>query len=129
MKYLKIALGTIAVITCLLGCIWILQGVNILPGSFMTGDIRWAYRGIAVVIVGGTLLYWALRTPVWTSVMGTVSVFIVLMGGIFFLQGINILPGSSMTGDIRWAYRGAALAVIGIALFVLSRRKRQLAAK
>jgi hypothetical protein len=63
MKYLKIALGTIAAIACLLGCVWILQGVNILPGSFMTGDIRWAYRGAAVAIVGGVLLYWVLRTP------------------------------------------------------------------
>ena len=129
MRYAKIALGTIAAIACLLGCIWILQGVNILPGSFMTGDIRWAYRGVVVVIMGGTLLYWAIRTPVWTSVVGTVSVFIVFLGGIFFLQGINVLPGSSMTGDIRWAYRGAVLAAIGVALFVLSRRKRQLAAK
>ena len=33
------------------GCIWFLQGINILPGSFMTGQIRWAvYGGIAVVV-------------------------------------------------------------------------------
>jgi hypothetical protein len=32
-----------------MGLIWILQGVNILPGSFMTGDIRWAWRGINIL--------------------------------------------------------------------------------
>jgi hypothetical protein len=126
MKYVKIALGSIAVIACLLGCIWILQGVNILPGSFMTGDMRWAYRGAVVAILGGALLYWVLRTPgIWRGVVGTVGVFLALQGGIFILQGVNILPGSFMTGDIRWAYRGAVLAAIGIALLLLALRKRQ----
>jgi len=126
MKYVKIALGSIAVIACLLGCIWILQGVNILPGSFMTGDMRWAYRGAVVAILGGALLYWVLRTPgIWRGVVGTVGVFLAFQGGVFILQGVNILPGSFMTGDIRWAYRGAVLAAIGIALFLLARRKRQ----
>ena len=32
------------------GVIWFLQGINKLPGSFMTGQIEWAvYGGIAVV--------------------------------------------------------------------------------
>ena len=128
MKYVKIALGSIAVIACLLGCIWILQGVNILPGSFMTGDIRWAYRGAVVAILGGALLYWVLRTPgIWRGVVGTVGAFLALQGGIFILQGVNILPGSFMTGDIRWAYRGAVLAAIGIALLLLALGKRQTA--
>jgi hypothetical protein len=128
MKYLKIALGTIGLIASLLGIVWILQGVNILPGSFMTGDIRWAYRGAVVGIVGAALLWWALRTPgIWRGVLGSFGVFIALQGIIFFLQGINVLPGSMMTGDIRWAYRGGVLAVIGIGLLLLSRRKRQVA--
>jgi hypothetical protein len=129
MRYVKIAFGVIAVLACVLGCVWFLQGVNILPGSFMTGDIRWAYRGAVAAIVGATLLYWVLRTPgIWRGVMGTVGVLIVLQGGLFILQGIGLLHGSSMTGDIRWAYRGAVLATIGIALFLLARRKRQAAA-
>ena len=126
MRYVKIALGAIAVIACLLGCVWILQGVNILPGSFMTGDIRWAYRGAVVAVVSATVLYWALRTPgIWRGVLGTVGVFIAFQGCVFALQGINVLPGSSMTGDIRWTYRGVVIAAIGIGLFLLSRRKRQ----
>jgi len=35
-----------------MGIVWILQGVNILPGSFMTGQIQWAYRGAGCVVVG-----------------------------------------------------------------------------
>jgi hypothetical protein len=39
------------------GVIWILQGVNILPGSFMTGQIAWAWRGAFIAILG-ILLVW-----------------------------------------------------------------------
>lgn len=128
MNSFKVILGTVAVIAFMLGCVWMLQGVNILPGSFMTGDIRWTYRGAGVALVSAGLLVWTLRTPgIWRGVLTAVGVFIALQGGIFFLQGINVLPGSSMTGDIRWAYRGAILAAIGIALFLLARRKRQVA--
>jgi hypothetical protein len=129
MRYLKIALGTIGLIASLLGIVWVLQGVNVLPGSFMTGDIRWAYRGAVVGIVGAALLWWALRTPgIWRGVLGCFGVFIALQGIIFFLQGINLLQGSSMmSGNIRWAYWGGLLAVIGIGLLLLSRRKREVA--
>jgi hypothetical protein len=39
-----------------IGVVWILQGMNILPGSFMTGQIVWAWRGAAAVVVGILLL-------------------------------------------------------------------------
>ena len=51
------------------------------------------------------------------------SVLMILGGGVWILQGINILPGSFMTGDPRWALRGAVLAVLGIILFVLASRR------
>ena len=35
--------------------IWLLQGINVLPGSFMTGQIRWAVYGGAVVVRIGLL--------------------------------------------------------------------------
>jgi hypothetical protein len=28
---------------------------------------------------------------------------LMVIGGAWFLQGINVLPGSFMTGQIRWA--------------------------
>jgi len=35
-----------------IGVVWILQGSGLLPGSFMTGQLFWAYMGIAAVSVG-----------------------------------------------------------------------------
>lgn len=47
-----------------------------------------------------------------------------LMGGIWFLQGINILPGSFMTGQTKWAAYGALLIVVGAGVLVRANRKR-----
>lgn len=43
------------------GMIWILQGVNILPGSFMTGDPQWAINGAITAAVGAGLFWFASR--------------------------------------------------------------------
>jgi hypothetical protein len=51
------------------------------------------------------------------------AVLLILMGAVWILQGVNILPGSFMTGQIAWAWRGAAAAAIGIMLLVLASRK------
>ena len=34
---MKITLNIVGVILVTFGCIWFLQGINVLPGSFMTG--------------------------------------------------------------------------------------------
>jgi len=52
-----------------------------------------------------------------------VGVLAVLLGGVWVLQGLNVLPGSFMTGDVRWALYGAVLALGGLALLVWSRRE------
>ncbi len=57
-----------------------------------------------------------------------VCVLLMLVGCIWFLQGINVLPGSFMTGQMRWAVRGGILVVAGIVGLVYSSRKRQRAA-
>ena len=41
--------------------------------------------------------------------LNAVGGMIFLAGLVFFLQGINILPGSSMTGDPQWAINGAIM--------------------
>lgn len=48
-KWLGLAVG---VLLDVIGVIWILQGSGLLPGSFMTGQVFWAYMGIAAVGVG-----------------------------------------------------------------------------
>jgi len=56
--------------------------------------------------------------------MTIAGVLLVLMGGVWILQGINVLPGSFMTGQTKWAVYGALTAVAGIVLIVLARRGR-----
>jgi len=51
----------LAVVLLAIGIVWILQGVNILPGSFMTGQMVWAYRGGAVSLAGVVILLLTLR--------------------------------------------------------------------
>jgi hypothetical protein len=51
------------------------------------------------------------------------GVLMVLLGGIWFLQGINVLPGSFMTGELRWAVYGGILAAAGIWLLLRTRRR------
>jgi hypothetical protein len=56
--------------------------------------------------------------------LNILGLIFVLMGGVWFLQGINILPGSFMTGQIRWAIYGGIAVVAGLALLVAANRRR-----
>ncbi len=57
--------------------------------------------------------------------LNILGVCLVLAGGIWFLQGVNILPGSFMTGDPKWAVIGGISFLAGIAaLFAANRRRR-----
>ena len=47
---------------------------------------------------------------------------LMLCGFVWFLQGINVLPGSFMTGQTKWAVYGAIAFVVGVVLFVVARR-------
>jgi hypothetical protein len=58
---MRIASSIIGVVMVLMGSVWILQGINVLPGSFMTGQLRWAAWGTVAVIAGIGLLVWASR--------------------------------------------------------------------
>ena len=53
-----------------------------------------------------------------------IGMLLILAGGTFFLQGINILPGSFMTGDSQWAVNGAVMIVIGLGLMLWVNRRR-----
>jgi hypothetical protein len=52
-----------------------------------------------------------------------IGTLLFLAGGVWFLQGINILPGSYMTGDPQWAVNGGIAMAIGAGLFMLTNRK------
>jgi hypothetical protein len=57
--------------------------------------------------------------------LNIVGVILVILGSVWFLQGINVLPGSFMTGQIRWAVYGGALAAAGIVLMLAINRQRR----
>ena len=50
---------------------------------------------------------------------------IFLAGLVFFLQGINILPGSYMTGDPQWAINGSIMMVLAVGLFVFANSRKR----
>ena len=54
---------------------------------------------------------------------------LVLFGVIWFLQGINVLPGSFMTGQVQWAVYGGIAVAAGVALLLVDGRRRETAAQ
>ena len=57
-------------------------------------------------------------------VLRILAFFLILFGVIWILQGVSVLPGSFMTGQIQWAYRGGIAVIAGIAILIFSMRKR-----
>jgi hypothetical protein len=53
---MRIAWNILGALLVFLGSVWFLQGINVLPGSFMTGQIRWAVYGGMAVVAGAVLL-------------------------------------------------------------------------
>ena len=41
---------------------------------------------------------------------------ILLAGAVFAGQGLGFIPGSFMTGDMKWFWIGGAMVVVGLAL-------------
>jgi hypothetical protein len=52
----------IGAVMCVTGMVWLLQGIRVLPGSFMTGSSFWAIVG-AVVAVAGIAVFIGLARP------------------------------------------------------------------
>src|SRR5215212_176232 len=51
-RYVLLIVGGLMI---LMGGVWLLQGIGILPGSFMTGQMFWAVMGMVFLVVGGLL--------------------------------------------------------------------------
>ncbi len=43
------------IVLSIIGTVWILQGIGLLPGSFMTGQFEWAIYGALTVAAGVVL--------------------------------------------------------------------------
>ena len=58
---MRLLLNVVGAVVALVGIVWILQGINVLPGSFMTGQIKWAYYGTIALVAGCVSLFSAKR--------------------------------------------------------------------
>jgi len=58
---MKILLRVVGVVLMLVGVIWFLQGINVLPGSFMTGQFKWAVYGGIAFVAGAAAMFFAMR--------------------------------------------------------------------
>jgi hypothetical protein len=59
-----------------------------------------------------------------TIILAGVGVLIILAGVIFTLQGVGVIGGSGMSGDSFWAVAGPVIALVGLAIAVVSLRRR-----
>jgi uncharacterized membrane protein len=53
---MKRALTVVGIVLVILGAVWYFQGTDVLPGSFMTGQRRWAVNGGIAVAAGLVLI-------------------------------------------------------------------------
>lgn len=58
-------------------------------------------------------------------VMNILGALLIFAGSTWFLQGINVLPGSFMTGQTQWAVYGGLAVLAGIGLIVSARKRRR----
>lgn len=59
---MRITLNIVASLSVLAGAIWFLQGIDVLPGSFMTGQVRWAVYG-GTAVAAGIILFLGANRP------------------------------------------------------------------
>jgi hypothetical protein len=48
--------------------------------------------------------------------IGVLGVLVLLAGAVFAGQGLGYIPGSLMTGDIKWFWIGSVMVVVGLVL-------------
>ena len=54
-----------------------------------------------------------------------VGVLILLAGAVFAGQGLGYIPGSYMTGNIKWFWIGSGMVVVGVVLGVVGLRSKR----
>lgn len=56
------------------------------------------------------------------KLLNVIGALLMFFGVVWFLQGINILPGSFMTGQLKWAAYGGIAFAIGVVAMIAARR-------
>ena len=53
-----------------------------------------------------------------------VGIILVLLGGVWILQGANVLAGSVMSGHSQWLYIGIVVVIVGAGVLWWTLRRR-----
>ncbi|CAN7224240.1 hypothetical protein [Mesorhizobium sp. LjNodule214] len=61
---MRLMRNLLALIVLAIGLMWSLQGIGLVPGSFMTGQSQWLYIGLVTMLVGLLGLGWANRSRI-----------------------------------------------------------------
>jgi hypothetical protein len=59
-----------------------------------------------------------MKKPVWIGL----GILLILIGGVWGLQGLGVFGGSGMSGKTLWAVVGPIVAVVGVILLVTGLR-------
>jgi len=59
----RIALIVVGAIAVVVGGVWVGQGLNLIPGSFMTGSRTWLTIGLIVGVIGIVFVVTGVRRP------------------------------------------------------------------
>ncbi|HEY1297984.1 MAG TPA: hypothetical protein VGJ60_33305 [Chloroflexota bacterium] len=68
MLWVRLVVG---ILLGLIGLVWIGQGLNLIKGSMMTGQVQWAIIGLVLVLVAAWLLWGFLRLRARASTRST----------------------------------------------------------
>jgi hypothetical protein len=52
-----------------------------------------------------------------------VGIGLIVVGGVFILQGLGVLEGSFMTGETTWGWIGAGCVLVGLAVLARGLRR------
>lgn len=65
MRTVKAIMAVVGIAAIMMGCLWILQGLDIVrwpSSSFMLGDIIWTRNGVILAAVGVLMIWFAQRS-------------------------------------------------------------------
>jgi LPXTG-motif cell wall-anchored protein len=56
--------------------------------------------------------------------LNLLAALFILVGGVWFFQGVGLLPGSFMSGQPQWAVYGGVAILVGAGLLFFVNRRR-----
>jgi hypothetical protein len=60
MRTVGLIIGLLAILA---GTVWTLQGLGVIPGSFMSSNQTWVIIGLVTVVIGAGVVAWSRRRP------------------------------------------------------------------